>query len=290
MRFSEHRDSQSPESFRAGVQSKVFPSAPPGAALSRRSRCPQWPHPDGPQGPRSPRVGIAWDPTGKSDWLVKAAYGIFYEALLHQPGRPTAIAHQRAALFADAAGQRASVVRKSLSQSRSFQRAIRRADDHSHAQALKLQPALRAGLEPHRREIFWRGLARRSRIRRHQGNTSPASSGAILPYLFPDSTPSGDPISTENNIVNQRRLYTGCTLAQPNGCVYTSAGLIRKGSLALPITNSKPACASATPVRPVVPYRPLHLLAFHRRCFFLQHYRLGFPTSRWGKRSRAESL
>ena len=46
------------------------------------------------------------------------------------------------------------------------------------------------------------------------------------PTVFvPGVDSSGDPISNENN-VNQRRLYSGCTLAQPNGCVYASAGLI----------------------------------------------------------------
>ena len=33
------------------------------------------------------------------------------------------------------------------------------------------------------------------------------------------------PISNENN-VNQRRLYSGCTLAQPNNCIYSSVGEI----------------------------------------------------------------
>ncbi|MGA9073427.1 MAG: hypothetical protein WB368_04915, partial [Candidatus Sulfotelmatobacter sp.] len=46
------------------------------------------------------------------------------------------------------------------------------------------------------------------------------------PTVFvPGVDSSGNPISNENN-VNQRRLYSGCTLAQPNGCVYASAGLI----------------------------------------------------------------
>ncbi len=36
---------------------------------------------------------------------------------------------------------------------------------------------------------------------------------------------SGNPISTDNN-VNQRRLYSGCTLAQPDNCVYGSVGEI----------------------------------------------------------------
>jgi len=36
---------------------------------------------------------------------------------------------------------------------------------------------------------------------------------------------SGNPLSTESN-VNQRRLYSGCTLAQPDNCVYSSVGEI----------------------------------------------------------------
>jgi hypothetical protein len=47
------------------------------------------------------------------------------------------------------------------------------------------------------------------------------------PTVFiPGVDSSGDPISNENN-VNQRRLYSGCTLADPpNSCIYASAGLI----------------------------------------------------------------
>jgi hypothetical protein len=46
------------------------------------------------------------------------------------------------------------------------------------------------------------------------------------PAVFvPGLDSSGNPISTENN-VNQRRLYSGCTLAQPNNCVYSSVGEI----------------------------------------------------------------
>src|SRR5581483_10289153 len=36
---------------------------------------------------------------------------------------------------------------------------------------------------------------------------------------------SSCPISSENN-VNQRRLYSGCTLAEPNNCIYSSVGEI----------------------------------------------------------------
>jgi len=39
------------------------------------------------------------------------------------------------------------------------------------------------------------------------------------------SVASPCPISTENN-VNQRRLYSGCTLVNPNNCIYSSVGEI----------------------------------------------------------------
>ena len=43
--------------------------------------------------------------------------------------------------------------------------------------------------------------------------------------FIPGLDSSGNPISNENN-VNQRRLYSGCSLAQPDGCTYASVGLI----------------------------------------------------------------
>jgi hypothetical protein len=59
------------------------------------------------------------------------------------------------------------------------------------------------------------------------------TAGVKLPRLIegnpaafvPGVDGSGNPISTANN-VNQRRLYSGCTLAQPNNCVYSSVGEI----------------------------------------------------------------
>jgi hypothetical protein len=45
------------------------------------------------------------------------------------------------------------------------------------------------------------------------------------PVFVPGVDGSGNPLSNENN-VNQRRLYSGCTLAPPNNCVYSSVGEI----------------------------------------------------------------
>ena len=36
----------------------------------------------------APRIGIAWDPTGKSKWLVTSAYGLFYEPYYTGQGGP----------------------------------------------------------------------------------------------------------------------------------------------------------------------------------------------------------
>ena len=36
----------------------------------------------------APRVGVAWDPTGNGQWLVTAAYGIFYDPYYTGQGGP----------------------------------------------------------------------------------------------------------------------------------------------------------------------------------------------------------
>jgi len=64
--------------FRAGVQSHVFPTAPPGIL---------WPGDDGitdtggvktPYHDFAPRVGFAWSPGGSQKWSIHAGYGIYF--------------------------------------------------------------------------------------------------------------------------------------------------------------------------------------------------------------------
>jgi hypothetical protein len=70
-----------------GRQSTVIPDAPPGLL---------YPGDEGvPAGliqtykkAFAPRVGIAWDPTGSAKWLVTSAYGIFYEPYYTGQGGP----------------------------------------------------------------------------------------------------------------------------------------------------------------------------------------------------------
>lgn len=73
--------------FVPGAQSKVFSSAPlgllyPGDAgvsgglISTDTRA------------FAPRIGLAWDPRGDSHWLVRSAYGIFYDPYYNGQGGP----------------------------------------------------------------------------------------------------------------------------------------------------------------------------------------------------------
>lgn len=85
MPFTEIRNRQN--LFEPGVQSKVLPSAPAGLV-----------YPGDPGIPAgliqtekkafAPRIGLAWDPTGRGEWKVSAAYGIFYEPYYTGQGGP----------------------------------------------------------------------------------------------------------------------------------------------------------------------------------------------------------
>jgi len=73
--------------FEPGVQSVVHPEAPAGLV-----------YPGDPGVPRgliqtqktafAPRIGLAWDPTGKGNWRVTSAYGIFYDPYYTGEGGP----------------------------------------------------------------------------------------------------------------------------------------------------------------------------------------------------------
>jgi hypothetical protein len=70
-----------------GRQSKVMPNAPEDLLYPGDPGVPAGLIPTFNKG-FAPRVGLAWDPTGNSKWLVTSAYGIFYEPYYTGQGGP----------------------------------------------------------------------------------------------------------------------------------------------------------------------------------------------------------
>jgi Carboxypeptidase regulatory-like domain len=73
--------------FIPGRQSTVMPSAPLGILYPGDPGVPAGLIPTFKKG-FAPRVGFAWDPTGSTKWLVTSAYGIFYEPYYTGQGGP----------------------------------------------------------------------------------------------------------------------------------------------------------------------------------------------------------
>ncbi len=73
--------------FIPGRQSTVVPSAPEGLLYPGDAGVPRGLIPTFKKG-FGPRVGFAWDPTGSAKWLVTSAYGIFYEPYYTGQGGP----------------------------------------------------------------------------------------------------------------------------------------------------------------------------------------------------------
>jgi Carboxypeptidase regulatory-like domain/TonB dependent receptor len=206
-----------------GAQSKVMPSAPAGLL-----------YPGDPGVPAgliltdktafAPRVGLAWDPTGSAKWLVSAAYGIFYEPYYTGQGGPL-----QSPISAPPYLQTPQV-------SPVFNFANPYAGQNLFTgpfaepmTILTLAPKLPL---PYAQD--WNLNIQRSFGKDWLAQVGyVGTDGTRLPRFIegnptafvPGVDSNNQPISNENN-VNQRRLYSGCTLANPDHCVYASAGLI----------------------------------------------------------------
>ncbi len=201
--------------FVSGAQSKIFPNAPAGLLYPGDSGVPGGLIPTDKKA-FAPRVGLAWDPTGRGQWLVSAAYGIFYEPYYTGVGGPL-----QDPISAPPYLQTPQVSLPNF------------ADPFHGGNPFTLnfsQPMTLLVLSPKLPLPYaqdWNLNVQRSfgadwllQIG-YVGTT-----GVKLPRFIEGNPAVYIPGQSSEDNVNQRRLYSGCTLARPNTCAYGSVGEI----------------------------------------------------------------
>ena len=212
--------------FIPGRQSTVMPTAPTGLLYPGDRGVPGGLIPTFRKG-FAPRVGVAFDPTGKGDWLVTSSYGIFYEPYYTGQGGPlqspisappylqTAQISSPPPNFADpfngnppAPGDFAfPLTNLTLTPNLPL--------PYSQDWDLNIQHSFGPDLLL---EVGYVGTKGTKLPRFIEGNPA-----IYVPGIDPST---GQGISNPNN-ADQRRLYSGCTLADdPKTCKFSSTGLI----------------------------------------------------------------
>lgn len=201
--------------FVPGAQSTVFPTAPAGLLYPGDPGVPAGLIPTE-KTAFAPRIGIAWDPTGQAKWLISSGYGIFYEPYYTGQGGPlqdpiSAPPYLQTPQvnfpnFADPFNGANPFVPSFTTPLTLL--VVSRSLRLPYAQDWNLNVQRSFG-QNWLFEIGYVGTTGRKLPRFIEGN----------PTIYVPGQ------STENN-VNQRRLYSGCTLTQPNNCSYGSVGEI----------------------------------------------------------------
>jgi Carboxypeptidase regulatory-like domain/TonB dependent receptor len=206
-----------------GVQSKVMPNAPPGLLYPGDPGVPAGLIPTE-KTAFAPRVGLAYDPTGSGKWLVSSAYGIYYEPYYTGEGGP----------LQDPVSAPPYLQTPQVNFPVNFANPFNGANPFGPVFSepmtlLVLSNRLRL---PYAQD--WNLNVQRSFGANWLLEIGyVGSEGVKLPRFIegdpavyiPGVDSNGNPISTESN-VNQRRIHSGCTLAQPNTCLYGSVGEI----------------------------------------------------------------
>jgi len=210
--------------FVPGAQSQVIPNAPPGLLYPGDPGVPAGLIPTQ-KTAFAPRVGFAWNPRGDAKTVVSAAYGIFYEPYYTGQGGPlqdpvSAPPYLKTQQISFPVNSFANPFYSPEPFGQPFPEpmtllVLSRNLHLPYAQDWNLNIQRSFGTD----WLFQVGYVGTTGVRLPrfiEGN----------PAVFvPGLDSSGNPLSTENN-VNQRRLYSGCTLALPNDCVYSSVGEI----------------------------------------------------------------
>lgn len=208
--------------FEPGKKSHVLPNAPVGLLYPGDPGVPAGLIPTDRKA-FAPRLGIAWDPTGHGNWLVTSAYGIFYEPYYTGQGGPLQspisappyLGTPQVSLpdFADpfngnppkAGTFSAPLTNLTLSPTLTL--------PYTQDWDLNLQRSFGSDWLL---EVGYVGT---------KGTRLPRFIEAN-PAVFVPGTANGQPISNSSN-ADQRRLYSGCTLADsPSSCQFSSTGEI----------------------------------------------------------------
>jgi hypothetical protein len=211
-----------------GRQSTVVPNAPPGllypgdrgvpAGLIQTQK-----------NAFAPRVGLAWDPTGSAKWLVTSAYGIFYEPYYTGQGGPLqspisappylqteqiSLGPTQPLNFADPYNGNPPAPGTFATPLTNLTLASNLRLPYTQDWDLNVQRSFGQNLLL---EVGYIGTKGTRLPRFIEGNPA---------VYIPGVDSSGNPISTTDN-ADQRRLYSGCALADPpSTCQFSSTGLI----------------------------------------------------------------
>jgi hypothetical protein len=207
-----------------GRQSTVMPNAPADLLFPGDQGVPAGLIPTFKKG-FAPRVGFAWDPTGSAQWLVTAAYGMFYEPYYTGQGGPL-----QSPISAPPHLQTAQISVPNFSDPFAPNGPPAPGEFATPLTNLTLAPDLplpyaqdwdlniqRSFGSDFLFEIGYVGTKGTKLPRFIEGN----------PAIYqPGVDATGQPISTSSN-ADQRRIHSGCTLADaPSSCIYSSTGLI----------------------------------------------------------------
>ena len=208
--------------FVPGVQSTVFPTAPEGLLFPGDHGVPAGLIP-AEKTAFAPRVGLAWDVKGNAQWVVSTAYGIFCEPYYTGQGGPL-----QAPVSAAPYLQTPQVNFPNFADPFNGENPF----NGSFAQPMTLLTVDKNLRLPYAQD--WNLNIQKSFGTNWLAEISyVGTKGTKLPRFiegnptvyYPGLNPDGTPISTEDN-VNQRRLYSGCTLDAPSPCNFASVGLI----------------------------------------------------------------
>lgn len=205
-----------------GAQSQVIPNAPAGLLYPGDPGVPAGLIPTEHTG-FAPRVGIAYDPTGSGKWLISSAYGIYYEPFYTGEGGPLQ--------------DPVSAPPYLQTPQESFPVNFANPFNGTNPFATFSEPMTLLVISNKLRLPYaqdWNLNVQRSFGANWLFQVGyVGTTGVKLPRMIegdpavyiPGVDSSGNPLSTESN-VNQRRIHSGCTLAQPSPCYYGSVGEI----------------------------------------------------------------